>query len=64
MARRITHLLEEQEDKSKQPRTIYLDVEVEKTYENLKNMSMQQKRVPTHEIIREEVFHSEPLKYP
>jgi hypothetical protein len=43
MARRITHLLEEQEDKSKLQRTRDLDVEVEKMQESLKNLSMQQK---------------------
>jgi hypothetical protein len=43
MARRITHLLEEQEDKSKQLRTRELDVEVEKMQESLKNLSMQEK---------------------
>jgi hypothetical protein len=64
MARRIVHLLEEQEDKSKLLRTRDLDVEVEKTQESLKNLSMQQKRAPTPEITREEVFHSEPLKDP
>jgi hypothetical protein len=47
MARRIVHLLEEQEDKSKQLRTRDLDVEVEKTQESLKNLSMQEKQAPT-----------------
>ena len=40
MARRIVHLLKEQEDKSKQLRTRDLVVEVERTQEGLKNLSM------------------------
>jgi hypothetical protein len=64
MARRITHLIEEQEDKSKQLRARDLAVEVEKMQEGLKNLSMQERRAPTLEVIREEVFHSNPLKDP
>jgi hypothetical protein len=40
MARRIAHLLEEQEDQSKLLRTRYLDVEVERTQEDLKHLSV------------------------
>jgi len=64
MARRIEHLLEDQEDKLKQLRTIDLDVEVDKTHESLKKLSIQQTRSPNPKIIREKVFHSEPLKDP
>jgi hypothetical protein len=62
MARRITHLLEEQEDQSKLLRTKYLDVKVERTQEDLKHMSIQKSRAPTPE--REEVLPSNPIKYP
>jgi hypothetical protein len=58
MDRRITHLLDEQEDQSKKLRTKYVAVKVEKMQEGLKHLSIQQKREPTLEIIREEVFHS------
>jgi hypothetical protein len=57
-------LIEEQEDKSKQLRTRNVTVEVERTQENLKNLSMQERRAPTPKIVREEVLHSNPLKYP
>jgi hypothetical protein len=40
MARRIAHLIEEQEDNSKQLRGRDLVVEVERTQESLKNLSM------------------------
>jgi hypothetical protein len=40
MARRITHLLEEKEEKSKLLRTRYLVVEVERTQEDLKPFSI------------------------
>jgi hypothetical protein len=40
MARKIAHLIEEQEDKSKQLRARELSVEVERTQEVLKNLSM------------------------
>jgi hypothetical protein len=64
MARRITHLIEEQDNKSNQLRAKDIAVEVEKTQEGLKKLSMQERRAPTPEVIREEVFHSNPLKYP
>jgi hypothetical protein len=53
MARRIVHLREEQENKSKQMRAKYLAIEVERTQEGLKNLSMQERRAPTPEIVRE-----------
>jgi hypothetical protein len=62
MARRIAHLLEEQEDQSKLLRTRDLDVEVERTQEDLKHLSVQESRTPTPE--REEVLLSEPLNDP
>jgi hypothetical protein len=49
MARRITHLLEEQEDKSKILSTRDLVVEVERTHDNLKPLSIQESRAPTPE---------------
>jgi hypothetical protein len=62
MARRIAHLLEEQEDQSKLLRTRDLDVEVERTQEDLKHLSIQESRAPTPE--REEVLPSNPMKDP
>jgi hypothetical protein len=50
MTRRITHLIEEQEDKSKQLRTRDWVFEVEKTKEDLKNLSIQESRAPTLDI--------------
>jgi hypothetical protein len=47
MARRIARLIEEQEDKSKKLRARYLAVEVERTQEHLKTLSMQERRAPT-----------------
>jgi hypothetical protein len=62
MARRIMHLLEEQQDHSKLLRTRDLDVEVERTQEDLKHLFIQESREPTPE--REEVLPSNPMKYP
>jgi hypothetical protein len=56
MAKRITCLIEEQEDNSKQLRTRDLAVKVERTQEGLKNLSMQESRAPTPETVREEVL--------
>jgi hypothetical protein len=61
MARRIVHLLEEQEHQSKLLRTRDLDVEVERTREDWKHMYVQESRAPTLE--REEVLPSNPMKY-
>jgi hypothetical protein len=58
MAKRIARLIKEQEDKSKQLRTRDLAVEVERTQEGLKNLSMQESRAPTPETVREEVLSS------
>ena len=49
MARRIAHLLEEQEDHSKLLRTRDIDVEVEGTQEDWKYLSIQESRAPTPE---------------
>jgi hypothetical protein len=54
MARRIAHLLEEQEEQSKLLRTRYIDVKVERTQEDLKHLSVQESREPTPE--RKEVL--------
>jgi hypothetical protein len=64
MSRRITHLIEEKEDKSKQLRARDLAVEVAKMQEVLKTLSMQEKRAPTPEVAREEVLHLNPLEDP
>jgi hypothetical protein len=40
MTRRITHLIEEQENRSKLLRTKNLDIEVERTKTDLKNLSI------------------------
>jgi hypothetical protein len=60
MARRIVHLLKEQEDQSNLLRTRDLDVEVKRTQEDLKHLSVQESRTPTPE--REEVLPSNPMK--
>jgi hypothetical protein len=62
MARRIAHLLEEQEDQSKLLRTRALDVKVERSQEESKHLSVQESREPTPE--KEEVLLSEPLNDP
>jgi hypothetical protein len=49
MARRIAHLLEEQEDKSKQLRARDLVVKFERMQEDLENLSMQESRESTPE---------------
>jgi hypothetical protein len=64
MARKIARLIQEQEDKSKQLRARDLAVEVERTQEGLKNLSMQESREPTPETVREEVLSSNLVKYP
>jgi hypothetical protein len=61
MARRIQNLLKEQEDQSKLFRTRDPDVEVERTWEGLKHLSVQESRAPTPE--REEIVCSNPRKY-
>jgi hypothetical protein len=61
MAKRITHLLEEQENHSKLLRTKNMDVEVERTQEDLKHLSVQESRAPTP--YREEVFPLNLRKY-
>jgi hypothetical protein len=60
MARRIEHLIDEQEDKSKLLRARHMAIE--RTQEGLKNPSMQESRAPTPE--KEELLPSNPLKDP
>jgi hypothetical protein len=62
MARRISHLLEEQEDQSKLLRNRYMDVKFEITQEDWKHLYVQESREPTLE--REEVLPSNPMKEP
>jgi hypothetical protein len=62
MARRIAHLLKEKEDHSKLIRTRDLDVEFERTREDLKHLSVQESRAPTPK--REEVLPSNLMKDP
>ena len=64
MARRIAHLIEEHEDKSKQLRARYLAIKVERTQEGLKNVSMQKRRAPTPEAVRDELLPLSPVKDP
>ena len=61
MARRITHLIEEQENQSKLLNTKDMDVEVERTQEDWRHMSVQESRAPTP--VREEVLPLNPMKY-
>jgi len=60
MTRRITHLIEEQENRSKLFKTKNLDVEVERTHEELRQLSVQESRAPTPD--REQVFPLNPGK--
>jgi hypothetical protein len=62
MAKKIVHLLKEQEDQSKILRTRDLDVEVERIQEDLKHLFVQESRAPTPK--REEVLPSNPMKDP
>jgi hypothetical protein len=61
MAKRIAHLLKEQENQSKLLRTRNLDIEVERTQEDLKHLSVQESRARTPN--REEVLVLNPRKY-
>jgi hypothetical protein len=62
MARRIVHLLEEQENQSKLLKTKDMDVEVERTQEDWRHMYVQESRAPTPK--REEVLPLNPMKDP
>jgi hypothetical protein len=62
MARRIAHLLEEQENHSKLLKTKDMDIEVEKTQEDWRHLFVQESRAPTPE--REEVLPLKPMKDP
>jgi hypothetical protein len=61
MAKRIAHLLEEQENQTKLLRTRNLDVEIERTNVDLKHLYVQESRAPTPD--REEVLALNPTKY-
>jgi hypothetical protein len=61
MAKRIAHLLEEQENQSKLLKTRNLDVKVERAQEDLKYLSVQESREPT--LDKEEVLPLNPSKY-
>jgi hypothetical protein len=56
--------MQEQEDKSKKQRARELAVEIERTQEGLKNLSMQERSAFTPEIVREEVLPLNPLEDP
>jgi hypothetical protein len=60
MTRRITHWIEEQENRSKLFRTRNLDVEIESIHEDLRHLSVQESRSPT--LDREEVLLLKPSK--
>jgi hypothetical protein len=60
MTKRIAHLLKEQEDQSKLLRTSYLDVEDERTQEDIQYMFVQKSRALTSD--REEVLLSNRMK--
>jgi hypothetical protein len=62
IARRIDRLMEEREVESKQQNARELAIEVERMQEGLKDLSMQERRIPTLELIREEVLPLNPLK--
>jgi hypothetical protein len=62
MTRKIDRLIEEQEDKSKQQKAIELVVKVERMKEVLKDLSMQERRIPTQELIIKGILTSNPLR--
>jgi hypothetical protein len=62
IAREIDRQIEEREVKSKQHKTRELVVEVERMQEGLKDLSMQERRIPTPKLIKEEVLTSNPLR--
>jgi hypothetical protein len=60
MTKRITHLLKEQEDQSKLLRARHRNIEIERTQEDLRYLSVQENREPTPD--REEVLPLNPSK--
>jgi hypothetical protein len=60
MTKRIAHLLKEQEDQSKLLRARHRDVELERTKEDLRYLSVKESREPTPH--REKVFPLNPSK--
>jgi hypothetical protein len=55
-------LLEEREVESKQENEREVIVEVEKRQEGLKDLSMQEESMSTHDLVRKEVLPLNPLK--
>jgi hypothetical protein len=62
IARKIDHLIEEREVKLKQQKARELVVKVERMKEGLNDISMQESRIPTLELIREEALTLNPLR--
>jgi hypothetical protein len=62
IARRIDRLMEEREVESKKYNTRELYIKVEITQEGLKDLSMKERRIPTLELIREEVIPLNPTR--
>jgi predicted phage tail protein len=73
IARKIDRLIEEREDQSKQQNKVTmqegqkvreLTVKVERMQEGLKNLSMQERSMPTQEVLTKGMLTSYPLKAP
>jgi hypothetical protein len=62
IARKIDRLIEEREVKSKQQKARELVVEVERTQEGLKDLSMQEESKSTQEVVRERILTLNPLE--
>jgi hypothetical protein len=60
--KKIDQLIEEQEVKSNQQKARELSIEVERTQEVLKDLSMQEESVPTLDLIRERILNLNPLE--
>jgi hypothetical protein len=62
IARRIERLMEEREVESKKHNARELVIEVKRTQEGLRDLSMQERIIPTLELIRKEVLPLNPLR--
>jgi hypothetical protein len=62
IARKIDRLIEEREVKSEQHKAKELSIEVERMQEGLKDLSTQEIRIPTLELIRKEALPSNPSR--
>jgi hypothetical protein len=71
IARKIDRLIEEREDNSKQHNEVTtqeehkakeLAIKVERMKKYSKDLSMQERRIPTQEVLREGIFTSNPLR--